>query len=188
MAAPDYPDNIAPFTPSIYFGVVPIVQEITYIRVRGSDFQAAIGAKCRAFQSIPYSDGSILRDTIDAGFLGRGPVSVIRVETGAGVATVLNGDLFIAGSGTIDVTPDELATMMQESDAFKHIAPHQLVLAMTMVMYFDGVPTMDTPPKPSGNLLASYPFTQWLGDGSTIPQINGSPPPTFDPATNDEVS
>lgn len=180
-----YPTNIVPGISGANlpaYDALSIMQPVTYVRLRGNVYQAAIGAKSRAKVDVPFYDTSTTRDVIDAGFMGRGPMSVMHGNTSSGAVTVVNGDIYDTNSAAPAVpTADEVATMMQQSDPFTHIAPHQNVLAQTEIRYYDG-PVVSN--LPTGNLLASFPYTQWVGDGSTIPQIDGSAYPTINPDDN----
>lgn len=190
-----WPTNIAAQTPSKFYNCVNITQKITYVILRGQKYQGAIPvptppalvAMSRADVDLPYYDGSVTRDVIDAGTTGRGAMSVMTGtgSPGSDISTP-NGDvIFVGGPTALTPAPDQIATMQQQSDVFTHTASHQIILARTERQYYDGPLTGSAPNQvPSGNLLASYPITQWEGDGSTIPQLVGNPMVTFDPSTN----
>lgn len=180
-----YPDNLVPGTPSALYGAVAILQTVTYIRLRGSVYQTAIGAKSRAYIDVPFYDTSTTRDAVDASKLGRSPQNIVQVIDASAIVpalTSIGGDLAVASASPETTNlQDQISTMMEQDDNFTHTPPHQNVVAQTEVRYYDG-PVVDS--LPTGNLLASFPYIQWVGDGSTIPQIDGSAYPTINPADN----
>lgn len=193
-----WPTNIVTQTPSKFYNCVNITQKITYVILRGQKYQGAIPvptppalvAMSRADVDLPYYDGSVTRDVIDAGTTGRGAMSLITGTGAPGTTEVTpNGDVLLFGpSIAATPLPDSILTTQQQSDVFTHTASHQIILARTERQYYDGPLTGSAPNQvPSGNLLASYSITQWEGDGSTIPQLVGNPMVTFDPATNNTV-
>lgn len=190
--ATTWPANIDPGAAVVLYGGVSITQKVTYVRLLGPSYQGAIPtnytspslpAMSRCYANVSFYDGSTTRDIMDAGKTGRGAMSVMTGtgSPGSEVSTP-NGDvIFVGGPSVLTPVPDQIASMQQQDDNFTHTAAHQIVRAYTEVRYYDG-PLVNG--EPSGNLLASYPIVEWKGDGSTIPQLLGSPYPTIDPKDN----
>lgn len=166
-----YEPNIAPGTDPTPYDVVDISETApVFVIIKGGFYETVVGAKSRARVDLPYYDGSTTRDEVDAGFIGRGPVSVLT-NTGIGTVSPFSGDVAVAGN-TTTVLSDEIATMMQQSDSFTHVPPHQNVLAKTFIRYYDGAGA-------TGNVVGEFDVSRYVGEGGRIPQYTGSVPPTY---------
>lgn len=174
-----YPANLLPTFPSDKYDIEPVGdgESDLYILQRGLPYLTAKKPKSRCRIDLPYDDGSTTRDRVDASFMGRGGLSIVKV-TSAGtvpspIATVVNGDLEVLDgsvTATITVQPDEILTMMQQDDNFAHVPPHQNVKAITMVRFYDDVGA-------AGNCVAECPHDVYRGYSGSIPQYIGSVPP-----------
>jgi hypothetical protein len=178
-----YPANLVPGAPSSTYELKPLDGKVRYVFLRGSAFLTVQGALSRCRIDVPYYDGSVTRDAVDASTLGRGGVSIITADyagtlSSAGVQ-VINGDVLVGsdmGTGVpaVGVEPDEILTMMQQDDNFSHTAPHQNVLAMSYIQYYDAAAA-------GGNLILEVPVPLFRGESTQIPQFLGSSPPVYTP-------
>lgn len=175
-----YPVNLAPQTPSAKYDIVAVKNDPLFVILRGNVFETVIGALSRCRIDLPYYDGSVIRDQFDVTNIGRSPVMMEAVVTSSGVYLgdlySNNGDAVIIDNAPVTGTSikDAILTDMEQDDNFTHTPPHQNVMALTEVRYFDGA-------GGAGNLVGSFRVDRWLGDGSKIPQFLGTPPPIYDP-------
>lgn len=170
-----YPSNIAPgLTPGLtatpYDVVATDSSKPIFVILKGGFYETVLGAASRARVDLPYYDGSTTRDELDAGFVGRGPVSIFN---GSNTPEVVTGD-FSTQTSTTDVAtfPDSILKTQQESDSFTHTPPHQNVLAKTYVRYYSAA-------NGTGNVVGEFDVTVYRGEGGRIPQYYGSVPPTY---------
>jgi len=165
-----YPDNITPglATPTPYDVVATDSAKVIFVILKGGAYGTVVGAASRAQVDLPYYDGSTTRDEIDAGFVGRGPVSLFQ---GSNTPEVVTGD-FSTQTNPIATQPDAILLSIQESDAYTHTPPHQNVLAKTYVRYYSGV-------NATGNVVGQFDITIYRGECGRIPQYFGSVPPTY---------
>lgn len=170
-----YPANIAPNTPGTNYDVQSCGDGSVdlYIFQKGLPYITAKKPKSRCRIDIPLYDLSTTRDEVWAPEMGRGGVSVLT-NTGIGTVTPFSGDVAIAGNSTT-IMADEVLTMMQQSDSFTHVPPHQNVLALSYIRWYDGPVTAN---QPTGNLVAECSVDLYRGQSSSIPQFLGSAPPT----------
>ena len=133
-----YPANIAPQTPSSKYAVEACGDGTydLYIFQKGLPYITAKKPQSMCRIDMSLYDQSTTRDEVWAPELGRGPLSIVEADTGAGGPTTVNGDLVV--TTLTSIAPDEVATMMQQSDSFTHVAPHQNVLADTYVQFWSG--------------------------------------------------
>ena len=164
-----YPSNIAPATAPTPYDVVALSSaKPIFVVLKGGFYDTVVGALSRARVDLPYYDGSTTRDTIDASFIGRGPVSLFN---GSNTPEVVTGD-FSTETSDIPVQADALLEAIEESDDYTHTPPHQNVLAKTYIRYYDGA-------SATGNVVGEFDITVYRGEGGRIPQYYGSVPPTY---------
>ncbi len=178
-----WPANLAPTMPSVYYDARAVDLTLFYVLVLSKPYLTIQGAKSMARIDLPFYDNSLERDEIFAPQIGRSPMNIIvDSSTGAGALTVFtnNGDSFSSlgspDTATNVLTDDTITTLMKQSDAFTHTAPHQNILAQTMVRFFDGPVVMSLP---TGNIVGECDANYYLGFGTQIPQYPGSAPPKF---------
>jgi len=166
-----WPSNIAPQTPSSQYDIVEVSADglkpiCVWMKGTGGYFPV-YGAKSRCRIDLPLYNQSTTRDEVWASQLGRGPVSALT-NSGTASAVPFNGDI-LAPSDTTPL-PDEIATMMQESDSFAHIPPHQNIVGQTLVRWYDGAGA-------TGNCVGECDAAKYFTSSGGIPQMIGAAPP-----------
>lgn len=188
-----------PQVPSTQYDVQPCdPTKVYYVSLKGGKFLTLTKAasSCR----IDYAEytSTIYRDIIDSNFLGRASTGIMKVFDST-FTTVdypgLNAATSVASGGDFVMEllddsiatpiPDQAATMMEQSDPFTHTAPRMELSGRTMILWYDAITsgTPNTIPL-TAKIVGRCWSDRYEGDSNAaIPQILGSVPPVFVPAS-----
>jgi hypothetical protein len=162
-----YPANLAPGTPSAKYNITALKSGPRFVQVKNLSYFDVSSALGSCLIDMPNYDESVTRDNVNAGLLGRGPVSVITSNTIN--PDPFSGDLLLPTGSTPLPFSDEIATMMQQDDNFTHVAPHQNVLGRTLMLWYDDVLCV-------GNLVGRCWADQYIDEGASPQQFVGGTP------------